>query len=128
MEKKEKGSLWFLVIAVIGIALLLYFQVFKKDTKYYLKKGYSGLIENSFTGIIKTKEVDHDNHNNTVLVFSNGNKLEGLNGYFWRKMQIGDSISKIKGDSIIQVFRNGDKIILEITPFYESLIEIQNKK
>ena len=43
-------------------------------------------------------------------------------------MQIGDSISKIQGDSTIQVFRNGDKIILEITPFYESLIETQNKK
>lgn len=69
------------------------------------------------------KKVDCLNHNNTILIFENGNKKKGLNGFVWRKMRVGDSISKVKGDSIIRIFRNGEKILLEIAPFYEKAIE-----
>ena len=127
-DKKEGGSVWFLIVFGAGIAVLIYFQVLKKDSSYYLSKGYTGLINNEFIGVVKGKKVDKSDHNNTILFFSNGNTMKGLNGYFWGKMQVGDSISKVKGDSVIQVFRNGEKIILEIAPFYEKAIEEQQKK
>lgn len=125
--KGKEGSIWFLIIFGAGIALLIYFEVYKKDTSYYLENGYSGLINNEFIGVIKEKKVDRLDHNNTILIFKNGNKMKGLNGFFWGKMQVGDSISKVKGDYIIQVFRNGEKIILEIAPFYEKAIKEQQK-
>jgi hypothetical protein len=43
-------------------------------------------------------------------------------------MKEGDSISKTKGDSIIQVFHQGKKIELDIRPFYEPLIEKEKNK
>lgn len=121
-KKKEEGSLLFIILAIFGIATLIYFQVYKKDSLYYLKKNYALAIDENYNGVIEKKYVSKENHNSPTVKFSKG-KAMGITGNFWGKMQVGDSISKVKGDSVIQVFRNGDKIILEIAPFYESGIE-----
>ena len=127
-KKKEEGSIWFLIIFGLGIAVLLYFQVYKKDTMFYLNKGYSGMVSNELSGVIKEKKIDNLDHNNSILIFTNQAVVKGMNGYFLGKMQVGDSISKVKGDSVIQVFRNGEKIVLEIAPFYERAIENERNK
>lgn len=127
-KKKEEGSIWFLIIFGLGIAVLLYFNVYKKDTIFYLNKGYSGMVSNELSGVIKEKKIDNLDHNNSILIFTNQAVVKGMNGYFWGKLQIGDSISKVKGDSVIQVFRNGEKIVLEIAPFYERAIENERNK
>lgn len=126
-RKEKEGSIWFLIIFGGGIALLIYFQVYKKDVSYYLKKNYQIEIEDSYNGTIERKFVDKSNHNSTMVKIKDGID-RGIHPYFWGKMKVGDSISKVKGDSIIQVFRNGEKIILEIAPFYEKAIEEQQKK
>lgn len=125
-EKKEEGSLWFLISFVCGIAVLIYFQVYKKDISYYLENNYQIELEDSYNGIIERRFVDKSNHNSSMVKFKDGSE-RGIHPYFWGKMQVGDSISKVKGDSVIQVFRNGEKIILEIAPFYEKAIKEQQK-
>ncbi|WP_448606228.1 hypothetical protein [Paenimyroides ceti] len=125
-EKKE-GSIWFLIVFFVGVGFLIYFQVYKKDKLFYLKEALASNIEQSYAGVIEKKYVDKRNHNSPMIRFTNGESI-GINGFFRGKMQVGDSISKVKGDSVIQVFRNGEKIILEIAPFYEKAIEEQQKK
>lgn len=120
-EKSNKGSTWFLIIFSVGIAVLIYFQVYKKDKLFYLKEALKSNIEQSYQGIIEKKYADKMNHNSPMIRFTNGKSI-GLNGFFWGKIQVGDSISKVSGDSVIHVFRNGEKIILEIAPFYEKVI------
>ncbi|WP_353102342.1 hypothetical protein [Myroides odoratus] len=127
-NKKEEGSIWFMVVFLVGIAVLLYFNVYKKDIVFYLNKGYSGMITKELSGVIKEKKIDNSDHNNSILIFTNQTEIKGINGYFWGKLQVGDSISKVKGDSVIQVFRNGEKIVLEIAPFYERAIENEKNK
>lgn len=125
-NKKEEGSIWFLIIFGGGIALLIYFQVYKKDKLFYLGEAFKANVEQSYKGVIKEKYVDKMNHNSPMIKFTNGESI-GINGFFRGKMQVGDSISKVRGDSVIQVFRNGEKIILEIAPFYEKVIKEQQK-
>ena len=125
--KKEKGSIWFAIIFGGGIALLLYFQVYKKDIVFYLEQALKANVEQSYKGVIEEKYADKMNHNSPMIKFTDGNSI-GLNGFFWDKVQVGDSISKVQGDSVIQVFRNGEKIILEIAPFYEEAIENEKNK
>ena len=126
-DKKGKGSIWFLIFFGIGVALLIYFQVYKKDISYYLEKNYQIEIKDSYNGVIERKFVDKSNHNSSMVKFKDGID-RGVHPYFWGKMQVGDSISKVAGDSVIQVFRNGDKIVLEIAPFYEKAIENEKNK
>lgn len=127
MEKEKEGSVWFLIIFGAGIAVLIYFQVYKKDKLFYLREAFTSNIEQSYNGVIEKKYVDKMNHNSPMIKFTSGKSI-GVNGFFCGKMQVGDSISKVKGDSVIQVFRNREKIILEIAPFYEKAIKEQQKE
>jgi len=126
-QKKEEGSIWFMIVSVIGIALLLYFEVYKKDNLYYLNYALHFSVNQNYKGVIEKKYVEKMNHNSPTIKFTNG-KTMGMNGYFFGNMKEGDSISKVKGDSVIQVFRKGNRIILEIAPFYKKAIEHEKNK
>lgn len=116
-----------MVVFFIGVLILLYFEVYKKDLLYYLDKSYQVEIEDSYNGIIIKKYADKVNHNSSMVEFSDGTN-RGIHPYFWGKMEVGDSISKVKGDSIIQVFRNDEKILIEIAPFYRKAIEEEKER
>jgi len=114
-------------VLTIGICLFLVFKfIYKKDIISMMKENYNLEIEDSYNGKIERRYYDKFNHNASMIEFVD-NKSRGIHPYFWGKMQVGDSISKVKGDSIILVFRNGEKIILEIAPFYEKAIKKQQK-
>ncbi|MDN3708657.1 hypothetical protein QW060_18845 [Myroides ceti] len=109
------------------MSFLAFKFIFKKDVLSIMTENYNLEIEDSYNGKIERKYYDKFNHNASMIKFVD-NKSRGIHPYFWGKLRIGDSISKVKGDSVIQVFRNGEKIILEIAPFYEKAIEEQQKK
>ncbi len=85
-------------------------------------------IEADYQGVIQRIYNDKSNHNSSMVAFAHGDVI-GINSAFRGQMELEDSISKIKGDSIIQVFRRGRKINIEIAPFYRQAIkkEIENK-
>lgn len=115
-------------ILMIGLCFFLVFKfVFKKDTSSIMRENYELQIEDYYSGRIKRKYYDKTNHNSSMIEFI-GNKNKGVHPYFWGKLQVGDSINKVKGDSVIQVFRDGEKIILEIAPFYEKAISNEMTK
>ena len=125
-NKKIINSVLFVLIAAL-LFFLFYKLAYKRDILFLLKENYKNEIEFDYKGIIEEKYVDKQNHNSPFVKFTNGEAM-AISGVFWSKMQEGDSISKIKGDSIIQIFRQGKKIELDIRPFYESLIEREKNK
>lgn len=120
----------FLRLLVLGIMIfLVFFIISKKSILNSLKIGYQRELDSDYRGVIQEIYNDKSNHNSPMVFFTNKNRI-GINGKFRGQMEIGDSISKIKGDSVIQRFRNGQKFNIEIAPFYRKLIqqEIDKKK
>ena len=65
-------------------------------------------INSNYTGILKQKYLDKENHNYRTLVFSYNNTLfnmvllDDTSGYY-EYVKIGDTITKIKDNNYIQV-------------------------
>lgn len=130
MENKSQIKNPVLSIVIVAIFIwIIYFVVTQKRGEEMILENYEYELNRSYSGIIIKKFYDHENHNSPKIVFADGGGT-GINGKFWGQMQEGDSISKVKGDSIIQVFRGGKIISIEIAPFYRKLIqqEIDKKK
>lgn len=115
-------------ILVLGLIIfLIFFIISKKSTLNSLKIGYQRELESDYRGVIQKIYNDKSNHNSPMVAFTNKNTI-GINGMFRGQMEVGDSISKIKGDSIIQRYRNGQKFNIEIAPFYRKLIQQEMNK
>ena len=67
-------------------------------------------INREFYGIIKEKEIKIDDHGARVLYI--GNSIESINWNFYELIELGDSISKDKGDNIIKLYKKNG-IVLE---------------
>ena len=104
------------------IAWAIYFVITKKSTLALLQQNFVFETEMNYHGVIRKKYIDNNNHGATMVLFTNGHSI-GINTKFWGQMQEGDSISKVKGDSIIHVFRGGKRINIEMTPFYRKAIQ-----
>ena len=120
------------VLSIVIVAIfiwIIYFVVTQKRGAEMILENYDYELNRSYNGIITKKFYDHENHNSPKIVFADGDST-GINGKFWGQMEEGDSISKVKGDSVIQVFRGGKRINIEIAPFYRTAIqnEIEKKK
>lgn len=109
------------------IAWAIYFVITKKSTLDLLKQNFVFETEMNYQGLIRKKYIDNNNHGATMVLFTNGDSI-GINTKFWGQMQEGDSISKVKGDSIIHVFRGGERINIEIAPFYRKAIQKEIEK
>lgn len=104
------------IILNIGItifAVFLFVKSFIMDTdrsKY--ERSLKSIQEQSFEGIVIDKGFEKFNHNAAMIYLSNETKFSPF-GQFWPKIKIGDSIVKKKGQTIITVYRNTEKIILD---------------
>ncbi|MDM1046594.1 hypothetical protein HX004_17390 [Myroides sp. 1354] len=125
MEENKKIMLFVLMVGFF--VFTIYLVISKKNVLSVLQENYHREIIDSYQGSINGKYIDKENHNSTMIIFRNG-RNRAIHPYFWDKVQVGDSISKMTGDSLIQVFRNGEKIILEIAPLYEKAIEDEKNK
>lgn len=127
----QKGTIKvniFVFIIFLGLMIIgFYFVISKKSVLNILNENFKFNIEDQYNGIIIKKYADKVNHNSSMVEFSDGTN-RGIHPYFWGKMEVGDSISKVKGDSIIQVFRNDEKILIEIAPFYRKAIEEEKER
>lgn len=104
------------IILNIGItifAVFLFVKSFIMDTdrsKY--ERSLKSIQEQSFEGIVIDKGFEKFNRNAAMIYLSNKTKFSPF-GQFWPKIKIGDSIVKKKGQTIITVYRNTEKIILD---------------
>lgn len=65
-------------------------------------------INRKFYGIIKEKEIKTDDHGSRVLYI--GNSIESINWDFYEIIEIGDSITKKKGDTLIYLYKKNSEI------------------
>lgn len=108
------------------IVWVIYFVITKKNTLYLLKQNYALEIESDYRGVIKKIYNDKSNHNSSMVEFMYGDVI-GINGAFVSQMEVGDSISKVKGDSVIMVFRKGKYFSIGMNSFYRKAIQKEIK-
>lgn len=105
------------LLGIIVIAFIIFMigweLVYKKSDKtkfdsYKLSLEY--IYNSSYTGVVKYKDYDKNNHNNPTIYFTNGNSI--IEGDFWSVIKKGDSLVKKKEEYIIRVYRNGSMFIL----------------
>ncbi|WP_128414791.1 hypothetical protein [Flavobacterium sp. Root186] len=122
--KKEsfKFSVKQLKIALnVGVAIFAIF--FLSDHLYTDKKRYNDGLKNiqeeNFQGLVIDKGFEKYNHNAAMIYLNNDTKFSVF-GQFWPKIMIGDSIVKKRGETIITVYRNNKKFILDNKDILES--------
>ncbi|WP_091492006.1 hypothetical protein [Flavobacterium phragmitis] len=98
----------------VGIfAVFLFIKTFLIDTdKKRIDNSLKNIKEESFDGLVIDKGFDKFNHNASVIYFKDKTKV-ALFGQFWAQINIGDSLIKKKGETIITVYRNKEKFILD---------------
>ena len=74
----------------------------------------NSLNNNSISTVVKTmnsgtwritKYIDSENHNDPIVILTSKQKINLWN--FYDNVEVGDSLSKPKGTSIMEVYRNG---------------------
>lgn len=101
------------ILLFITFTLLVYndFFINNKEKGYSIALEYSNQL--SFNGIVTKKTRVKKNHNNPLLVLNNGEKVV-LFEQFYEKIEINDSIFKKENDLKIYIFRNQNKITLNL--------------
>lgn len=113
LELSNKQWRIILNIGITIFAVFLFVKSFVMDTdrsKY--EKSLKNIQEQSFEGIVIDKSFEKFNHNAAMIYLSNETKFSTF-GQFWTKIKIGDSIVKKKGETVITVYRNNEKFMLD---------------
>lgn len=112
-EVSNKQSKIILNIGIIIFAIFLFVRSFIIDTdrKRY-DDGLKNIQEENFQGYVVDKGFEKFNHNASMIYLSNKTKF-AVFGEFWPQIKIGDSVVKKRGETVITVYRNNEKIILD---------------
>ncbi|MFH6994227.1 hypothetical protein [Flavobacterium sp. FlaQc-48] len=120
LELSNKQWKIILNIGITIFAVFLFVKSFTIDTdrsKY--ERSLKNIQEQSFEGIVIDKGFEKFNHNAAMIYLSNETKFSPF-GQFWPKIKIGDSIVKKKGETVITVYRNNEKFMLDNKEILES--------
>lgn len=102
---------------------VLFYIVYKVffQTNIKTKNDLLEYVKNeNYEGVVYYKDYDKDNHNNPTLYFKNKSQIT-INGEFWSKIKVGDSLEKKRGETIITVYRNDKKFTLDNKNIVNSL-------
>jgi hypothetical protein len=92
----------YIAVILIGIGII---WVFRTNEKESWKKVSKTISENEFHGIVSKKYIDGENHNDPIAILSSKQKVNLWS--FYDKVKVGDSLSKPKGTTVMEVYRNG---------------------
>jgi len=113
LELSNKQLKNILNISISLFAVFIFVKSFIMDTnrsKY--ERSLKNIREQSFEGIVIDKGFEKFNHNASMIYLSNNRKF-AVFGQFWAEIKIGDSLVKKKGETIITVYRNKEKLVLD---------------
>ena len=113
LELSNKQLKNILNISISLFAVFIFVKSFIMDTnrsKY--ERSLKNIREQSFEGIVIDKGFEKFNHNAAMIYLSNNRKF-AVFGEFWAEIKIGDSLVKKKGETIITVYRNKEKLVLD---------------
>jgi len=104
------------VFLSIGTIMLAFFLVYKfvviSSREQLLYDSLKNIREENFQGFVIDKNYDKNNHNSPMIYLRDKTKI-AVFGEFWSQIKIGDSLEKKKGETIITVYRNNVKFILD---------------
>lgn len=112
------------VILKIGTIILAFFLIYKfvviSSREQLLDCSLKNISQENFHGFVIDKNYDKNNHNSPMIYLRNKTKIVVM-GEFWSEIRIGDSLVKKKGETIITVYRNNVKFILDNKDIINSL-------
>jgi len=111
LSNKQLKYLLNIFIGIFALFLLVKFVVLDSG-KDRINTSLKNILDESYHGIVIFKDYDKNNHNNPTLYFKDKFQI-GITGEFWSKIKRGDSLVKKKGETIITVYRNEEKFILD---------------
>ena len=117
---KDLNKVWngFLILLVIVLGV----QYINTDEN----QRYEGLLfnfkEESYHGIVVNKFIDYENHASRIAILKN-NQRAGFYESFYEKIDVGDSLSKKKGDPIVWLYKKNGKIL-----FYDYAEKVERIK
>ncbi|TCN59977.1 hypothetical protein D0809_08610 [Flavobacterium circumlabens] len=100
------------VAIILFVAFLFIRSFFIETDQKVFEGGLKNIQEEQFQGIVADKKFEKFNHNASVIYLKNTTKV-AIFGEFWSKIMIGDSLEKKRGETIITVYRNNEKFILD---------------
>ena len=98
---------WRSIISLLIIVIAIAFYFFGENV---YDRNIRLLMEENFQGEIIHKYIDYDNHAYSIIVLKNSEEI-ALSSNLDRIVEIGDSISKTKNDSLYWVYKKSDTII-----------------
>ncbi|KAF2509375.1 hypothetical protein EYY60_13420 [Flavobacterium zhairuonense] len=116
-DKQLKKALR-IVIAIFAIFLFVRSFIIDTDKKRH-NNGLKSIKEESFQGVVVDKGFEKLNHNASMIYLNDETKF-AVFGQFWPKIKIGDSVVKKSGETIITVYRNNEKFILDNKEIFDS--------
>lgn len=113
LELSNKQLKNILNISISLFAIFLFIKAFFIDTdKKRFEESIKNIEEENFKGYVIDKGFEKFNHNASMIYLSNNRKF-AVFGQFWAEIKIGDSLVKKKGETIITVYRNKEKFVLD---------------
>ena len=111
LSNKQLKYLLNIFIGIFALFLLVKFVVLDSG-KDRINTSLKNILDESYHGIVIFKDYDKSNHNNPTLYFKDKSQISVF-GEFWSKIKRRDSLVKKKGETIITVYRNEEKFILD---------------
>jgi hypothetical protein len=112
------------ILLAIGVFLvftyIIYVQIFRSTRINSNEDSLIYVLNEEYQGTVSYKEYDKSNHNNPTLYFKDSTEVT-INGEFWSIIKKDDSLIKKKGETIITVYRNNVKFILDNKVIISSL-------
>lgn len=111
LSNKQLKNILSVLVAIFAIFLLIRFVVMDRNEDRLIIN-IKNIKEQNYYGVVVYKDYDKSNHNNPTLYFTDQTQI-GIAGKFWSKIEKGDSLVKKKGETIITVYRNKEKFVLD---------------
>ncbi len=118
LSNKQLKNILNVVVIIFAIFLLVRFVVMDRNEDRLIISIKNIKVQNYY-GVVVYKDYDKSNHNNPTLYFKDETQI-GIAGEFWSKIEKGDSLVKKEGETIITVYRNKEKFILDYKDIIQS--------
>jgi hypothetical protein len=115
-----------LYIGIVVVFIIAFFILIMKTND---NQGWDNVIKaiekDEYYGIVKDKFIDTKNHNTPIVVLASGKKIT-LYGQQWSRIDIGDSLSKRRKSTIIEVIKPNELVKIDQKAYLEHL-KMKNK-
>ena len=112
----------------ILLIIVLSIQYINTDENQFYNGMLYTLKEENYSGIVIKKFINYDNHAIRTVILKNSQRVTFYDS-FYKKINIGDSLSKKKGDPIVWLYKkNGRILFFDYKKEVEDIIRLKNQQ